>query len=202
MNGHTENTNEVKSEPASPRIKNERVESSLKEVKVFRANSVGSERSSGTSTPQTGVVVADPLAKTNGAPRASPSPKTATGPRKPRKYYLTPAPAEGHCYLGDLSCVIRSKNAGPFELTFDIMFNDEETYSSVKSSGVLTPIAVAKMYHIEERDVQACIFWDPARSFKATIRRPIVSGSFGDADVHASQQHIPFLYVLLPIPRI
>jgi hypothetical protein len=28
----------------------------------------------------------------------------------------------------DLVKIIRSKNAGPFELTFDIIFKDKETY--------------------------------------------------------------------------
>ena len=30
--------------------------------------------------------------------------------------------------LGDLATLIRSKNAGPFILTFDIMFDDEASY--------------------------------------------------------------------------
>ena len=30
--------------------------------------------------------------------------------------------------LGELARLIRSKNAGPFELTFDIMFEDNATY--------------------------------------------------------------------------
>ena len=34
-----------------------------------------------------------------------------------------------------LATVIRSKNAGPFELTFDILFDDPEKYALVKRSG-------------------------------------------------------------------
>ena len=41
--------------------------------------------------------------------------------------------------LGELARLIRSKNAGPFELTFDIMFDDEETFERVKKSGALSP---------------------------------------------------------------
>ena len=38
--------------------------------------------------------------------------------------------------LAEIADEIRSKNAGPFELTFDILFDDERTYQKVKSSGV------------------------------------------------------------------
>jgi len=34
--------------------------------------------------------------------------------------------------LYDLASVLRSKNAGPFELTLDVMFADEQSYALVK----------------------------------------------------------------------
>ena len=36
--------------------------------------------------------------------------------------------------LGELARLIRSKNAGPFELTFDIMFEEAPAWSAAKSS--------------------------------------------------------------------
>ena len=39
--------------------------------------------------------------------------------------FLTPEPVAGTCYLGDVASIIRSKNAGPYELTFDGMFDDD-----------------------------------------------------------------------------
>ena len=39
--------------------------------------------------------------------------------------------------LRDISKVIRSKNAGPFELTFDVIFKTNQYNEKVKSSGVL-----------------------------------------------------------------
>ncbi|KAF2093500.1 hypothetical protein NA57DRAFT_61615 [Rhizodiscina lignyota] len=115
--------------------------------------------------------------------------------------WLKPDPPAGQCYLGDIADVVRSKNAGPFELTIDVMFNDEELYQRVKKTGVLSLETAKKLYHIGDDDVLACLFWDQARAFKTTIKRPIPSGSFGETDVHGSQQHIPLLYTLLPIPR-
>lgn len=88
-----------------------------------------------------------------------------------KKYFLTPVPAEGTSYLGDQASVVRSKNAGPYELTFDIMFADDEIYLKVKNCGVLTQSTVAQLYNIDEDDVIACLFWDAARAFKATIKR-------------------------------
>ena len=34
--------------------------------------------------------------------------------------------------LNDIARVIRSKNSGPFLLTFDIIFNDESVYEKAK----------------------------------------------------------------------
>ena len=61
-----------------------------------------------------------------------------------KTYFLTPEPAAGTCYLGDVASIIRSKNAGPYELTFDVMFDDDETYAKVKNCGILTQATVAQ----------------------------------------------------------
>ena len=48
--------------------------------------------------------------------------------------------------LQSLAGLIRSKNAGPFVLTFDIMFLDEKNYSRVRDSGVLTRELFSRIY--------------------------------------------------------
>ncbi len=40
--------------------------------------------------------------------------------------------------LWQFTKLIRSKNAGPFELTFDIMFKDENSFRAVMDSGKLS----------------------------------------------------------------
>ena len=82
------------------------------------------------------------------------------------------------------------------------MFDDDETYAKVKNCGILTQATVAQLCHIDEEDVFASMFWDSARAFKATIKRASVSGSFGETNTHGSQQHTPFLYLLLPFGRV
>ena len=91
----------------------------------------------------------------------------------------------------DLAKVIRSKNAGPFELTFDIMFDDAKLYEKVKKSGVITSQLVARLYGISHNEVLVCRPYDPALAFKITIRRPIGSGDLMESDVYGCQQHVP-----------
>jgi hypothetical protein len=38
-------------------------------------------------------------------------------------------------------------------------------------------------------------------AYKATIVRPQVSGGFGEAKTHGSQQYVPLMYIKVPIPR-
>jgi hypothetical protein len=45
--------------------------------------------------------------------------------------------------LGELAKVVRSKNAGPFLLTFDILFDDRETLERIRAGGRLTVDTVA-----------------------------------------------------------
>lgn len=100
--------------------------------------------------------------------------------------------------LLEIADEIRSKNAGPFELTFDIMFDDEETYGRVKSSGVLTRQLVAKLYKMPEDRVRDVVWHDLARGVKITMDRPTVSGGPGDRDTYGGQQHAPLLQVEIP----
>lgn len=119
----------------------------------------------------------------------------------PREYYLDPPPPAGTCYLGDIASVVRSKIAGPYQVTFDIMFTEAETYEKVKQSGRLNAEVVAKLYGIPESDIIASLWWDPARAYKATIPRYRASAGFGETDTHGSQQHAPLLYLTFPWGR-
>ena len=98
----------------------------------------------------------------------------------------------------DLASVIRSKNAGPFELTFDIIFKDKETYEKVKKTKVITKELIAKLYHVPIEKVLYFVEFDPANAIKATIVRPVDSGSIGETDVYGAQQHAPLLEIKIP----
>lgn len=91
----------------------------------------------------------------------------------------------------DLATIIRSKNSGPFEITMDIMFASAETYQKVKSSGVITPEAVAGLYHIEPEKIVEFVWYDVANALKITMIRRKDSGSYGERDTYGAQQHAP-----------
>ena len=101
--------------------------------------------------------------------------------------------------LYDLAKVLRSKNAGPFELTLDIMFDDEERYQTVKRSGVINTELVCRLYRVPPEDVYHVVFFDAALGIKITIKRPVDSGGIGDTDVYGAQQHAPLIDVMIPI---
>ena len=101
--------------------------------------------------------------------------------------------------LYDLAKVLRSKNAGPFELTLDIMFDDEENYRIVKRSGVIDRELVCRLYRVRAEDVYHVVCFDAARAIKITIKRPVDSGGVGDTDVYGAQQHAPLIDVMIPI---
>jgi hypothetical protein len=100
--------------------------------------------------------------------------------------------------LKTLAKVIRSKNAGPFEITFDIMFDEADVYDRVKNSGVLCPELFARLYRITSDRVLRVEPFDPALSIKATIVRTVSSGTVGDSDVFGAQQHAPLLDIEIP----
>ena len=58
--------------------------------------------------------------------------------------------------LWQVAKLIRSKNAGPFEITFDVMFDQESVYQLVKRSGVINAARIAQLYNVRHDDEQ-CI---------------------------------------------
>ena len=95
--------------------------------------------------------------------------------------------------LRDLASVIRSKNAGPFELTLDVLLKDDETFELLKKADVINAKTIAELYRIPESDVIGIVYFPNARAIKATIVRPLASGALGERDVYGAQQHAPLV---------
>lgn len=93
---------------------------------------------------------------------------------------------------------LRSKNAGPYEVSLDVIFEERETYEMVKRRGILNRECVAKLYDVPVSDVRVFVYYDAAKAIKATLRRPVPSGSIGDRDVYGAQQYAPLLDVEIP----
>jgi hypothetical protein len=95
--------------------------------------------------------------------------------------------------LKEISNVIRSKNAGPYELTLDVMLKDDEMFAKLQQADIINKKVIAQLYRIPEEDVLSIVYFANARAIKATIVRPLPSGDMGERDVYGAQQHAPLV---------
>jgi hypothetical protein len=100
--------------------------------------------------------------------------------------------------MSELARIVRSKNAGPFELTFDIMFDDDEVYQRVRDAKVLGNETIRRLYRVRDEDIIVNMFYEPALAWKCTIKRPWAQGSIGERDTLGTQQHAPLLSIQVP----
>lgn len=97
--------------------------------------------------------------------------------------------------LGELADIFRSKNAGPFLITIDLMFSRRDVFELVVRSGAVTADSVAERYKLQSNLVSVVAFPE-AKAIKITLPRLWGSrgaGSPGDRDVYGAQQHAPLL---------
>ncbi|MFA1820061.1 DUF4387 family protein [Virgibacillus oceani] len=94
--------------------------------------------------------------------------------------------------LKDVAYVLRSKNAGPFYLTIDIIFNDSEIYESVLKSEIISNRKVASLYKCNPNDVEIHPY-KQAQSIKVSFPRNAISGDMNDTDLFGAQHHVPLM---------
>ncbi len=90
--------------------------------------------------------------------------------------------------LIDYTKILRSKNAGPLYITFDLIFDDMDKMNYVLNN--LKIKDVAKVYGVDENQITV-IPYAIVKSIKITFPRKYVSGSVFDDDVYGCQQHMP-----------
>lgn len=95
--------------------------------------------------------------------------------------------------LKEIAHVIRSKNAGPFELTLDVLLKDAEMFERLRKADIINKKVIAGLYRIPEEDVISIVYFPNASAIKATIVRPMPSGALGERDVYGAQQHGPLV---------
>jgi hypothetical protein len=117
----------------------------------------------------------------------------------PRTYFweLSLEGIETMAKLRDIAQLIRSKNAGPFTLTFDVMFDRFEDYCRVRDSGAISRSIFSRLYGTPEEDVEIYSV-DAARGIKITIPRPITQGDLEDPDMHGCQLFGPLVDIEIP----
>jgi len=92
--------------------------------------------------------------------------------------------------LDEMTCMLRSKNAGTFTTTFDVIAADEQAYARIEASEQISPEVLAGLYSVAPEEVE--IHWIPAlRAVKINIPRPCSTGAPADRDVYGCQQHAP-----------
>jgi len=67
--------------------------------------------------------------------------------------------------------LVRSKNAGPFWLTIDIMFDDAETYRRARDAEIVNRAAIARLYNRNPADI-IVVNHDTALAIKVSFPRP------------------------------
>lgn len=98
--------------------------------------------------------------------------------------------------LQHIAKVIRSKNAGPCLVTFDLIFTNAADFELAREQLAHLKREVALRYGRSEENVSVIDF-APALAVKITIPRDVVSGDVGDRDVYGAQQHAPLLDIEL-----
>jgi len=88
--------------------------------------------------------------------------------------------------LGDCADLLRSKNAGPFMLTMDLLFPDMASYARARDSGLVEPGRVASLYGVDQALVKVFLVPDML-AIKLSFPRPIPSGGEGDNDIYGCQ---------------
>ncbi|MGE0698579.1 MAG: DUF4387 domain-containing protein [Hyphomicrobiaceae bacterium] len=119
-----------------------------------------------------------------------PAPCTAPPARPPRPQR---SPTEGRpIRRREAARVIRSKNAGPTQVTIDLMFDDPKLYARALAAPSLKPAVIAQRYGVAEAEV---IPYPAANAIKIVLPRRVIAGSPGDTDVYGAQQHRPMIDV-------
>lgn len=96
--------------------------------------------------------------------------------------------------LADVGAYVRSKNAGPFWLTIDVICDTAKDYARVVDSALTDPIAIAQIYGADPATIRIFTIRS-LHAVKISLPRPTVQGSIHDRDAHAGQQFVPLLDV-------
>ena len=96
--------------------------------------------------------------------------------------------------LIDYTKILRSKNAGPLFITFDLIFNDADSMKYVGEN--LTKEQISAAYGVETDKIDI-ISYEVVNSIKITFPRKNISGSLEDGDIYGCQQHVPLANILL-----
>ena len=90
--------------------------------------------------------------------------------------------------------VLRSKNAGPFTLTFDIVLDSCDDFDTIL--GGLTRESVAEAYGLSLADVTSISSLQRLNAIKICVNRRRPAGHPGDSDCYGMNQEEPLARLL------
>lgn len=93
--------------------------------------------------------------------------------------------------LYDAARIVRSKNAGPFAVTIDLFFDDDDHYRLARSSTLLTPAGVAAAYGVAESTVKGVWWDDRIQAAKVSLVRWSSSSDPFCSDLFGAHLHTP-----------
>jgi hypothetical protein len=99
--------------------------------------------------------------------------------------------------LGDLTRLIRSKNAGPFVLTIDVMFDEPAAFQHVVEQKIINPTVISKIFKTPEAQVRLFVVPE-ALAIKVSLPRATPSGDLNDGDIFGGQQYAPLVTLEVP----
>lgn len=88
--------------------------------------------------------------------------------------------------------LIRSKNAGPWELTIDVICDNDADFEAIRESGIMSQANLSKVYGVEADEVRT-FEHRAALALKASFVRPQPAGDLTDTDVFGGQFHSPLV---------
>ena len=84
--------------------------------------------------------------------------------------------------------VVRSKVAGPFWVTMDLMFDSKDNYDRFVNAPALSPEAVGKVYGVDPATIKRFPVPD-LKVLKISYPRQNAQGGVGERDLHSGQQY-------------
>lgn len=96
--------------------------------------------------------------------------------------------------LKEYTKILRSKNAGPLFITFDLIFETREQMEHVKAA--LNAQQIGQAYDVDPEKV-SIISYEVVNSIKITFPRKYISGNLQDNDIYGCQQHVPLANIAL-----
>lgn len=91
---------------------------------------------------------------------------------------------------------VRSKNAGPYWVTFDLFFDSAENYRKYHQSPALSPELFGRLYGTDPAMVKK-IPVDDLHILKISYPRSSPQGGVEERDMHSGQQYVRLLDVEL-----